>query len=143
MTRIYQIFYTILQCTWGIPQTIVGFVLYLRYKSKNHSIYYGSILTKWDRSDGISLGLFVFVPNDIGVSKGLQEYYNKMAIHEYGHTIQSLILGPLYLPIVGVISLLWSSLPMFKRIRKEKKLPYSFCFTESWADKLGERFTKL
>jgi hypothetical protein len=122
--------YRFLQCTWGIPQTLIGAILFLRYINKDHSIYHGSILTKWDRSDGISLGLFIFVPDN-----------KKMTIHEYGHTIQSLILGPLYLPVVGTISLLWSSLPIFKRMREEKSIPYSYCFTESWADRLGEKFT--
>lgn len=141
MTKIDYRLYILLQCTWGIPQTLVGFILFLRYINKDHSLYHGSILTKWDRTDGISLGLFIFAPNDKGVSKSLGEHYKRMTVHEYGHTIQSLILGPLYLPIVGIISFLWSTLPIFKRLRKEKNLPYSYCITESWADKLGEKFT--
>ena len=133
--------YTILQCTWCIPQTLIGFILFILNIDKEHIIFHGSIVTKWDRNDGISLGLFIFVPDGKRASKVMQESYKRMTIHEYGHTIQSLILGPLYLPVVGIISISWSSLPVFIRIRKEKKLPYSYCFTEQWANNLGEKIT--
>lgn len=141
MRKVYCLLYFFLQCTWGIPQTLLGFIYFLKYMDKDHSLYHCSILTKWDRQDGISLGLFIFVPNDKKASKGLQGYYKKIAIHEYGHTIQSLILGPLYLPIIGIVSLFWSTHPGFKRMRQERNLPYSYCFTEKWADTLGEQFT--
>lgn len=132
--------FIILQCIWGLPQTLVGFLLFLINMDKDHLFYNGSILIIWNRSDGISLGLFIFVPYDNSYSTSMRGYNKSIAKHEYGHTIQSLILGPLYLPIVGLVSFLWCRLPIFKRIRREKAISYSYCFTESWADRLGERF---
>lgn len=41
-----------------------------------------------------------------------------LLVHEYGHTIQSMILGPLYLIVIGIPSTLWGFL-MGKK-RKEK-----------------------
>lgn len=135
MKRFSFAVYIILQCTWGLLQTLVGAVFFLisiRYK---HSFYHGAILTERPGLGGVSLGLFIFVSSENG-----EEYLNKTSVHEFGHTIQSLFLGPFYLPVIGVISGLWCSLPYFNKLRKEKNIPYSACFTESWADECGKRF---
>lgn len=36
----------------------------------------------------------------------VEELSNQLLVHEYGHTIQSLMLGPLYLAIIGIPSTL-------------------------------------
>ena len=61
-------------------------------------------------------------------------------VHEYGHCIQSLLLGPLYL-LIGLISVIWARHPYFTKLRREKKLPYTSCFVESRASKWGELAT--
>ena len=55
--------------------------------------------------------------------------------HEYGHTLQSKILGPLYLFVIGLPSLIWAG--CFEDYRKENKISYYDFYTEKWADKLG------
>ena len=65
----------------------------------------------------------------------------KVRVHEYGHCIQSLLLGPLYLIVVGIVSYTWANLPYFRKLRKEKGIPYTACFVESWASKWGELVT--
>ncbi len=65
-----------------------------------------------------------------------------MLVHEYGHTIQSLILGPLYLIVMGIPSTVWGFLPSLQRKRKEKGISYFSFFTERWAKRLGEKVTK-
>lgn len=62
-----------------------------------------------------------------------------MLVHEYGHTIQSAILGPLYLIIIGIPSTIWGF--AFERKRKIEQIPYGLFFTERWANQLGERIT--
>ena len=81
------------------------------------------------------MGLFIFTPKE--------DVYNSQPIrvHEYGHTIQSLVLGPFYI-FVGIISVVWGSLPYFAKLRQEKNLPYTACFVEAWASKWGELVTK-
>lgn len=52
--------------------------------------------------------------------------------HEYGHVKQSRILGPLYLFVIGIPSLLWACW-----YRKHKRGSYYAFYTEKWADRLG------
>lgn len=122
--------YRFLQLSWGLPQSIGGFLLYLRYIKAPHYSYKGSIVTNWPKKGGISLGMFTFVED----RKGRQEYVSK---HEYGHTIQSLILGPLYLIIVGVPSFIWANIPYFRNKRERKHIAYNSFIVEKLADKLG------
>lgn len=138
--KTWTITYIVLQCTWGILQTFLGFLFFLCYINKPREIYNGCIITKWDRFGGLSCGLFIFVTNE---NSGITtpEICDKITVHEYGHTIQSLILGPLFPIIIGIPSVAWGSLPWFERFRKENNVSYSAMFTESWADRLGEKVT--
>ncbi len=50
------------------------------------------------------------------------------------------MLGPLY-SVVGIISVVWASLPYFRKLREQKGIPYTACFVEKWASWLGEKVT--
>lgn len=126
--------YRLLQCTWGLPQTFLGLLVFAVHRKGNHRCFGGSAVTEWSRSIGLSLGLFLFLP--------AQMPSRRLLIHEYGHTLQSLILGPLYLFVVGLPSLLWATLPRFKQQRQEKHISYFRFYTERWADVLGEKAAK-
>ena len=67
------------------------------------------------------------------------ELSNRLLVHEYGHTVQSLILGPLYLFVIGIPSTLWGFLG--GRKRRDEQIPYGAFFTEKWANSLGEQIT--
>lgn len=54
--------------------------------------------------------------------------------HEYGHSRQSLYLGPLYLIVVGLPSIIWAGF-VYNLVRKE--ISYYDVYPENWADKLG------
>ena len=125
--------YIFLQCTWGSIQTCAGFFLFLRYRKCPHRFLGGAIHTGWGRRDGISLGLFIFSPEC--------KQPDGLVIHEYGHTFQSLLLGPLYLPVIGIPSALWANGRKYKELRQRYGVPYSFFFAESWADRLGKKMT--
>lgn len=126
--------FIILQCTWGLPQTLIGLGFFIANRKRNHRIYRGCIDTQWNHHGGLSLGLFIFTP------PGTQGNANLIRVHEYGHAIQSLLLGPLML-FVGIISVAWGNLPYFAKLRKEKNLPYTACFVEAWASHWGEQVT--
>lgn len=130
-----RVLYTIIQCTWGILQTLIGLVFFIKYRKCEHQVYRCCINTKWNLKGGLSLGLFIFTPKDDVENADL------IRVHEYGHTIQSLVMGPLML-FVGIISVVWGSLPYFQRMRWEKHVPYTACFVEYWASKWGELVTK-
>ena len=122
--------YRIIQMSWGLPQTLLGFILYLRYKTCPHFNYKGSIVTRWPRGGGLSLGMFTFI----------EKYtvrYDYLYKHEYGHTIQSLILGPFYLFLIGIPSFIWASLPSLKRKRLREGIPYDSFIVERSADRFG------
>ena len=92
----------LLQCTWGIVQTLMGAVVCLKLIRCPHRIYRGCIDTRWDKRGGMSLGLFIFTPNEE------TERAQLVRVHEYGHCIQSIVLGPLYL-IPALISVIWAN----------------------------------
>lgn len=139
--------YRILQCTWGLPQALLGFLVFLLHRKEPHFSYHGAIVTTWKAKSSVSLGLFVFVTAEPYFYEKLKDRFSmeelsaKLLVHEYGHTIQSLILGPLYLILMGIPSTLWGFLPGCARKRQTEQLSYFSFFTERWANSLGERVT--
>lgn len=120
---------SILKYIWQLPQNIIA-LIYLGYLIAENQIsaveeYKGAkVYTKYS-SGCVTLGNYIFV------SPRATESTVK---HEWGHTRQSLILGPLYLIIIGIPSILWAM--THRTIAPDK--PYSWLYTESWADKLSD-----
>ena len=139
--------YILVQCTWGILQTALGAVVFLANRKCAHFWYHGALVTRWADKSSVSLGLFVFVTDEPYFYEKLQDRYTmdecsrRLLVHEYGHTIQSLILGPLYLIVVGIPSTLWGFLPACAAKRKNEQVSYFSFFTERWANTLGEWVT--
>ncbi len=140
--------YAIVQVVWGFLQTFVGFVIFLANAKRPHMNFHGAICTAWKLKSSLSLGLFIFVSDEsLDLSQELKPqmrenaWFQHIAVHEYGHTIQSLILGPLYLLIVGIPSFLWASLPYFERYRIKKSRSYYDAYPELQANRLGEKVT--
>ena len=132
-----MIFFTaLIQLSWGIIQTVFGFALFLKFKKCKHEIYKGSILTYVpDDFGGISLGLFIFVNGTKN-----ENWIESTRAHEYGHTFQSLILGPLYLLVIGLPSMYWCNNKKMREKRKCDNISYYNFFTESGANFFGTRF---
>lgn len=137
--------YVLLQCTWGLLQTAAGAAVLLRYRKCPHSRYHGAVVTVYPLYSSLSLGPFIFLsdkpPRD---RRGLVphgEISRRLLVHEYGHTVQSLLLGPLYLPAVGLPSALWAHLPACQRKWRGEVSYFSF-FTEKTANSLGELAVK-
>ncbi len=136
-----KLIYTITQWTWGLPQTLTGAAVRLIYRNDPHYNYRGAHVTEWDRKDGVSLGKFIFVPKTKGLpdKSGPTDRDVFLLDHEYGHTIQSLILGPTYLLLVGLPSVLWNRLPYFREKRRRTGRSYYSVIFERTASRLGER----
>lgn len=134
--------YRICQCTYGAIQTLLGFLMFLKYIKNPRYTFHGAIVTEWNSGSSLSLGMFLFVSVGYKEKPETSELYKKLVVHEYGHTIQSLVLGPLYLIIVGLPSILWAALPPFRKMRREKKISYYSFYTESWANAWGEMAAK-
>ena len=137
---------TFIQWTWGALQNLLGFVIFLICIRRPHKIFRTAVVTLWDRPDSLGCGMFVFVTNQkpIGRPDGakLSKFQQEILFHEYGHTIQSLILGPLFLPVIGIPSFIWASLPFFDRLRERRGLWYYWLYCEKWATNLGNRIAK-
>ncbi len=140
--------YVIWQCTWGFLQTLMGFAVFVFHAKCKHFLYHGAVFTVWENSASVSLGLFVFVSKRPSFARKHKDKYTEnqlfdmLVVHEYGHTIQSLILGPLYLIIVGIPSSTWAGMPYLVQKRKREGISYFDFFTESNANYLGEKVTK-
>ena len=143
-----SIIIVMLNCTWGIIQTIVGSVVFaLNYRNNEHFFYKGVIVTRWNQKAGVSFGLFIFVPpeprfyNREKYSLTNEELQERLMVHEYGHSMQSLIVGPFYFIIIGLPSTVWSFGQRYTELRKKNKISYFNFFTEKWANYLGEKVT--
>lgn len=123
-----KIIINILKYIWQLPQNIVA-LIYLWYLNVHNMIpaikeYKDrKIYTKYS-SGSVTLGKYIFL------SPRATEATLK---HEYGHTVQSLILGPLYLIVIGLPSIIWAA--THKIIAPDKS--YDWFYTEAWANKLG------
>lgn len=87
-----------------------------------YKVYVGTL------KGGMTLGDKIFISK---YYRG--EYLQLILAHESGHVKQSLYLGPLYLFVIGIPSLLWA---WCHRWIAPKKSYYWF-YTESFANKLG------
>ncbi len=115
---------------WGIFQTLAGFFVFLSQSGRTHFVYRSAVVTVWKYRSSVSLGAFVFVSDNDRI----------LIAHEYGHCVQSLILGPLYLLAVGLPSIVWAG--AFKKLRRKRGISYYCFYTERWADLLAKKVTK-
>lgn len=127
MKKLASLIGTIILVIWQLPQVVVGFFVRLFTGAK-----YNEELSKnndrrifnWKLTSGISLSTYYIIVR--------QNADEKIILHEKGHTIQSLYLGPLYLIVIGLPSIIWAGL-----IHKHTNKSYYWFYTEAWADKLG------
>ncbi len=125
--------YVLLQCSWGVIQTLIGFVVFLRYAHCRHEFYHGAVLTYHDGEwGGVSLGLFIFVNGN------RPDVWTKDArVHEYGHTVQSLLCGPLYMLVIAIPSMIWCGSKSLHEKRMRGEMNYYDLYCESGANTLG------
>ena len=137
--------YLLVQCSWGLIQAVLGAAVFLRYRRCPRFRFHGAVVTVYPLYSSLSLGPFIFLtdkpPRDRRGQVPFEEVPRRMLVHEYGHTIQSLILGPLYLPLIGLPSALWAHLPSCQRKWRGKVSYFNF-FTEKTANFLGEKVTQ-
>lgn len=121
MKRIVEILLWI----WQAPQNIVGLVFRLIYGWTAILFRGVDVVVSSRFPGGISLGRTIVVKRPYLANT---DTWN----HEYGHTRQSLYLGPFYLFVVGIPSLLWAWY-----WTPARGVSYYSFYTEKWADKLG------
>ena len=123
---------------WELPQNIIGAFLFIFF-----AVFSDSVILDDDDSlemyspmmrGAISLGIFrVYAYKYLGNGARYVELVRK---HEKeGHRKQSKMLGPLYLIVIGLPSLVWAALHSY--VKRLGAVDYYSFYTERWADRLG------
>lgn len=125
----------ILMYLWQLPQNIVGLslLLCLRFADGETSEReYGGFYVCYSRMmrGGVSLGRYIFLDCLYYGHKTEEEAVR----HEIGHCRQSMLLGWLYLLLIGIPSIIHAALYQYNP--SDPHGYYQF-YTEKWADKLG------
>ena len=129
-----MILYYILQFSWGLLSNIIGglFFLFCKYilKWQVKKIYNNFLIFPKDHSlkAGMSLGIFIFVDEN-----------SSLIPHEYGHSIQNIFFGPLFLFIIGIPSFIRCT---YYNLKKKTEGYYNIWF-ERQASELGEKFYEI
>ncbi len=118
-----------LKFIWQLPQIVAAFIYFIYLDCKDGIVStctYKDVAIFIKRRYGgcVTLGDHIFLSPRASEST---------IRHEYGHTRQSLILGPLYLIIIGIPSIIWAATHHVITTGKD----YDWFYTEAWANKLG------
>jgi hypothetical protein len=118
---------------WQLPQHTIALIVRRILKPESLEHYKGcKVYWVKQKYVGVSLGQYIFVST---------HYQRPTVMHEYGHSVQSLWLGPLYILLISIPSFLFcyardrlfhNGWEMEKRIQWYYRQP-----TEWLADKLG------
>lgn len=123
---------------WQLPQNLIGLLLIWYYKPNRKHIIDNDVEIYFTNNfpGGISLGKYSIVQT-YHYRKDINELLKRDTVrHEaIGHAKQSKMLGPLYLIVIGLPSLIWAG--MYGTIIKPTKNGYYKFYTERWADKLA------
>jgi hypothetical protein len=121
---------TVLLFMWQLPQIIASLLLMaVIHKGVTKYTNEHSGMTVWRVNHPFkacwSLGAYVFIPG---------EQPERILRHETGHSIQSMIFGPVYRFAVGIPSVI---LFITRRVKKKDEKWYYSHYPENWANRLG------
>jgi len=112
---------------WQLPQHLLALVVLMFYKPTRVEKYSWAKVYWLPVDWGISLGQYILVCDE-------EQGDLNLVRHEFGHSLQSRMLGPLYLLVVGLPSILMNLAS--RRFPKFGERYYDR-WPESWADRLG------
>lgn len=118
--------------TWCLPQTLLGHIILLFSKRLRKEEYKLATVHRIENNFGISAGKHIIL--------SASAYGQKDVRHEYGHVLQNLILGPLYLFVIGIPSITMNIMSRFSYLYGKGIFAENYYnrWPESWADKLGK-----
>ena len=126
-----KIFLRILTEIWQFPQHIIAYVIILincksikLMVSKDGISHY---LVDHLFDSAISLGNYIFLDSDGNFSY-------KTIKHEFGHQKQSLMLGPLYLIVIGLPSIIGNIIARIKHKYFRRYYDTDFYYKHPWED---------
>lgn len=123
MKRFLQVLYWLISLTWGalssIPGLLVALFAILFLKGKIHKNGFTFIVEFGGNWGGLNLGAVSFCGGYTTVCKD-ENWFEHTRRHEFGHSMQNLIFGPLMLFIVGIPSFIRYH---YQNYRRSKGLP--------------------
>ena len=128
-----KVIFYLLQFTWGLTVNLAGLLVFLCCRSRFHSEKFRNAIVTYlpGNRGGLSLGVFIFL------SVRDTREISRICAHEYGHTVQCLLLGPLYWVVVAIPSAVWYH--FFVDYRTKHGIPYDALFCERWATAWGKQ----
>jgi len=129
-------FKKILTFIWMLPQNILGILILFLLKGGKVDSYKDCDIYRVNVSgfSGGSFGRFIIL-EDAYFKREYMFVLELTKRHEFGHYLQGKILGPLYLIIIGIPSMINN---LRARIDIKVRDTYYTRYPENWADKLGE-----
>ena len=128
----------ILRHTWEAPQTSIGYLSsqvingigYTDRVDYLKGVTFSTSYTDGKGKKGFSLSNFINIFNNERIDEPFLDYVlkNPTYMHEFGHTYESHMWGPLYIPVIAIPSVL--SISLDKKNHKYK-------FFERWASMYG------
>jgi hypothetical protein len=127
-----------LSLAWEAPQTALGVAVLALEAARGRIVNMeveGDRLVVESKGTGISLGHIVFWSPE---SSRWHDLDKRNRAHELGHTKQSRLLGPLYLPVVGLPSVSRAAYALlYREVTGGQWTRYYDGYPEDWADRLG------
>ena len=132
-----RIIFYLLQFTWGLTVNLAGLLIFLCCRSRFRGKTFRNAIVTYlpGNRGGLSLGIFIFLS-----VRDTQED-SRLCAHEYGHTVQCLLLGPLYWVVIAIPSAIWCH--FFAGYRKKRGIPYDALFCEHWATAWGRKWSGI
>lgn len=115
---------------WCLPQTLLALIYRMFLKVERKEKRGHAIIYYIKNNIAVSLGHRIFIQ----AWRSNDEYLIK---HEIGHYKQSLMLGCLYLLVIGLPSGIWNLWGFNRALKKNPNISYYDYWCEAWADKLG------
>lgn len=128
---------------WQFPQNLAGFIMTLGCpKDRREALDCGATVYYTDNvaGAGVCLGDYILLDREFYFPRAMGSLARRAVAHESGHHAQSVMLGWLYLIVVGVPS---AARNIYDRAAHKKWSSgrrsewYYGSFPESWADRLG------
>ena len=128
----------VLSLAWEAPQTALGVAMLAAEAARGRIVGFevedGRLVIE-SKGTGISLGHIVFWSRE---NSRWHDLDLRNRAHELGHTKQSRLLGPLYLPVVGLPSISRAAYALLHReLTGRSWTRYYDGYPENWADRLG------
>lgn len=112
---------------WQLPQVLLATAVLVATRARRRQTYHGvAVFEAAHPRGGVSFGPIILMNRSARNERLLR--------HEYGHSRQSVMLGPFYLIIVGLPSVTFAMLTRAGVLDRES---YFTRFPENWADRLG------